>query len=144
MEKNKDKKEIVVAVSGGMDPLHIGHIRYLKEAKKLGDKLVVILNSDNFLIKKKGFVFMPYKERKEILENIKYVDEVFDCVDIDQSVCKSLAQLKPDIFAKGGDKTISNILEGKVCEDLGIKIVFGVGGEKIQSSGWLVNKLRNR
>ena len=70
------QKHLTVAVSGAFDPVHIGHIRYIREAARLGDKLVVILNSDDFLLRKKGFVFMPFGERKEILENIKGVDEV--------------------------------------------------------------------
>lgn len=133
----------IVCVSGGFDPVHVGHIRYFKEAKKLGDKLVVILNSDNFLIKKKGYVFMPYEERKEIIENIKWVDEVFNCIDIDQSVCKSLAEIRPDIFAKGGDRTVQNIPERTVCEKLGIEMVFNIGGGKTQSSSWLLEKFKH-
>uniref|UniRef100_A0A7C3SR27 Cytidyltransferase n=1 Tax=Dictyoglomus turgidum TaxID=513050 RepID=A0A7C3SR27_9BACT len=139
MDKTKRRK-IIVAVSGGFDPVHVGHIRYFKEAKKLGDKLIVILNSDRFLMKKKGYVFMPFKERKEILESIKWVDKVIPAIDKDQTVCKTLAKLKPDIFAKGGDRTLENIPEKEVCEKLGIKMVFGVGGGKIQSSSWLLNK----
>ena len=131
---------IIVAVSGGFDPIHIGHIRYFKAAKKLGDKLVVILNSDKFLKRKKGFVFMPFKERKEVIEAIKGVDEVMECIDKDQSVCKTLTELKPDIFAKGGDRIASNILEKTVCERLGIKMVFRVGGGKVQSSSELLKK----
>lgn len=134
--------ERIVAVSGGFDPIHIGHIRYLKEARKLGTKLVVILNSDNFLTKKKGHYFMSYDERKEVVESIRYVDEVFECIDKDQTVCKSLAQLKPNIFAKGGDRTISNIPEKTICESIGIEMVFGVGGGKIQSSSWLLEKFK--
>ena len=88
----------IVAVSGGFDPVHIGHVRQFKEAKRLGDKLYVILNSDRFLKNKKGFIFMPFKQRKEILESIKYIDKVIPCIDRDQSVCRTLAKIKPDIF----------------------------------------------
>lgn len=133
-----NNKKIVVAVSGGFDPVHIGHIRYLKEAKKLGDKLLVILNSDDFLIRKKGKPFMIFAERKEILQAIRWVDEVVPSVDNDQTVCQSLKYYQPDIFAKGGDRTISNIPEKDTCSELGIKMVFGVGGAKIQSSSWLI------
>ena len=129
-----------VCVSGGFDPIHVGHIRYFKEAKKLGDRLVVILNSDKFLKKKKRYVFIPFKERKEILESIKYIDKVIRCIDKDQTVCKTLKKLKPDIFAKGGDKILKNIPERKICEELGIKIISRVGGKKIQSSSWLLTK----
>jgi len=131
---------IIVAVSGGFDPIHIGHIRYFKAAKKLGDKLVVILNSDKFLKRKKGFVFMPFKERKEVLKSIRYIDKVIPCIDKDQTVCETLKKLKPDIFAKGGDRILENIPERKVCEKLRIKMVFGIGGKKIKSSSWLLTK----
>ncbi|MDP2918905.1 MAG: adenylyltransferase/cytidyltransferase family protein [Dehalococcoidia bacterium] len=140
------KKEKVVAVSGGFDPVHIGHIRLLKEAKALGDKLVVILNDDNFLKRKKGYVFMPQDERKEILESIKYVDRVVAAIDEDLSVNKTLEMLKPDIFANGGDrKTEGDILEHETCKRLGIKMVFGVGGyEKPRSSTSLVREVISR
>ena len=136
------KKLKIVAVSGGYDPIHIGHIREFKAAKKLGDKLYVILNSDGFLKRKKGFVFMPLKERKEVLESIKYIDKVIPCIDKDQSVCKTLAKLKPDIFAKGGDRTFGNIPEVSVCKKHNIKMIFGVGGGKVQSSSALTKKLK--
>ena len=131
---------IVVATSGGFDPLHIGHVRCFKEAKKLGDYLIVILNSDRFLREKKGIVFMPYSERKEIIKSLKCVDKVVDCVDKDQSVCKTLEKIRPDIFAKGGDRTLENIPEKEVCQRLNIKMVFNVGGKKVQSSSWLLRK----
>lgn len=142
--KKKNKKTIVVAVSGGFDPVHAGHIRMFNKAKKLGDKLVVILNSDRFLMKKKGYVFMNFKKRKEIIENIKSVDQVVSCIDTDQTVCKSLEKLKPDIYANGGDRTKSNIPEAEVCKKLGIKMFFNVGGGKIQSSSWLMSKVMRK
>ena len=145
--ENRLRKPIVVAVSGGMDPLHIGHIRHFKAAKELGDKLIVILNSDNFLKKKKGFVFMPYEERKEIIDSIKYVDEVVECIDKDNTVANTLAIINPDIFAKGGDRGIDNIpkKEREVCEMFDIKIINDVGeGGKIQSSSWLIDKIKTK
>jgi D-beta-D-heptose 7-phosphate kinase/D-beta-D-heptose 1-phosphate adenosyltransferase len=137
-----------IVVSGGMDPIHIGHIRYFKEAKQLGDKLIVILNKDRFLQKKKGYVFMPYKERKEVLEAIKYINEVVPCLDKDQSVRATIKRLKEkgkiDVFAKGGDRTIKNIPEKDLCNKLDIQMVFGVGGgDKPQSSSWLVDRIWN-
>ncbi len=140
---------IVVAVSGGFDPIHPGHIRYFKEAKELGDKLVVILNNDNWLQKKKKFNFMGEKERKEVIEAIKYVDEVMITRHPkdpeDMSVCEALIRLKPDIFANGGDRVKTNTPETDLCQKLGIKMVFNVGeGGKIQSSSNLVDKaMRN-
>lgn len=141
---NMEKKNpIIVAVSGGFDPLHIGHIEYLEKAKQLGDKLVVILNQDHFLIKKKGFAFMPFNERKRILESLKFVDEVIGQIDKDHTVCESLKKLKPNIFAKGGDRNIGNIPEKEVCDELGIKIIDGLG-EKIRSSSELVSNTKNK
>ena len=134
-------KKIVVAVSGGFDPIHIGHIRMFREAKKLGTKLVVILNNDNWLIKKKGFVFMNQKERKEILESIIYVDKVFLTMHTkdtyDMSICKELKVIRPDIFANGGDRTYDNIPEVDTCKEIRCKMIFSVGGKKVQSSSWL-------
>lgn len=87
---------------------------------------------------------MKFKERKEIIENLKSVDKVVPCIDKDQSICKTLEKLKPDIFANGGDKKLGNIPEKEICKKLGIKMVFNVGGKKIQSSSWLVKKYENQ
>src|ERR1035437_8410970 len=103
-------KKKIVAVSGGFDPVHIGHVRMFKEAKKLGDELVVILNNDNWLTDKKGKPLMPEGERKEILEAIRWVDRVVLTNHapgeyfIDKSVCRILREIKPDIFGNGGDR----------------------------------------
>lgn len=147
MKKDKKigKKPVVVAVSGGFDPIHIGHVRSFKEAKKLGDKLIVILNNDNWLLKKKNYTFMSEQERKEIIESIKYVDKVIltghGADTSDMSVCQELLKIKPDIFANGGDRKIGNIPEVPVCQKIGCKMVFNVGkGGKVQSSSWLVDK----
>jgi len=143
--ENKNKKLKIIAVSGGFDPLHIGHIRLFQEAKKLGDKLVVILNNDNWLKKKKGSVFMPQEERKEIIEALGYVDEVILTNHPENpenmSVCAELQKIRPDIFANGGDRTDKNIPETLTCNQIGCKMVFNVGrGGKVQSSSWLLNK----
>jgi len=142
-----DKKRIVVAVSGGFDPIHIGHVRMFNEAKALGDKLVVILNNDNWLKYKKGHVFMPEHERKEILEAFEAVDEVFVTEHqegtADISICDALRKIHPQIFAKGGDRHSGNIPEVAVCEEIGCKIVDNVGhGGKVQSSSWLLKKYK--
>jgi D-beta-D-heptose 7-phosphate kinase/D-beta-D-heptose 1-phosphate adenosyltransferase len=144
------KSKIVVAVSGGFDPIHIGHTRLFKKAKSFGDKLVVILNNDNWLKQKKGFVFVPQNERKEIIESLKWVDEVILTGHRpnlkDMSVCAELKKLKPDIFANGGDRTKNNIPEAAVCKAINCKMVFNAGeGGKIQSSSWLLEKfLKNK
>lgn len=129
-----------VAVSGGFDPIHIGHIRMIKAAAKLGE-VMVFLNSDDFLMRKKSYVFMPFAERKEILENIKGVREVLDVIDEDDTVCDTLNKYRPQIFANGGDRTSDNIPEVAICKQLGIEMIFGVGGDKVQSSSVLVKKI---
>jgi cytidyltransferase-like protein len=133
---------IIVAVSGGFDPIHVGHLRSIQEARELGDSVMVILTRDDQLIRKKGYVFMPYHERKEILMKISGVDIVLPNIDPDLSSTQSLARYSPDIFAKGGDRTEDNmpIAEKEICRRIGCKIVYGVGGDKIQSSSWLVNR----
>jgi len=142
--KNK-KKDKVVMVSGGFDPIHIGHIRYIQEAKKLGDILIVVINNDNWLKKKKGSEFMKQSERKEIIEALGCVDKVvISCHkenDEDRSVCREIKKIKPDIFANGGDRFADNIPEFKVCNDLNIQMVFNVGrGGKIRSSSEMLNE----
>ena len=138
-----NKKQITVAISGAFDPIHIGHIAYIREAAKLGDRLVVILNNDNFLLRKKGFVFRPFEDRKEILEAMKGVDEVIVSIDDDQTVCKTLEQLKPDIFAKGGYRAgPESIPEVETCRTIGCKVVTMVGGGKLRSDEELDSKLR--
>ncbi len=132
----------VVAVSGGFDPVHVGHVRMLEASKALGDRLVVILNNDNWLQAKKGYVFMPETERAEILDAFSAVDEVVISEHPpepdDMSVAGELRAIAPDIFANGGDRKEGNTPEGEVCEDIGCRMVFNVGGEKVQSSSWLL------
>lgn len=137
----------IVAVSGGYDPLHIGHVRLFKEAKKLGDELVVILNNDNWLKKKKGFIFMPEQERKELIEALSVVDRVVISKHIsnpeDMSVLNELRSVKPDIFANGGDRTEKNIPEIDVCNEINCEMMFNVGeGGKVQSSSWLLKEFK--
>ena len=133
----------IVAISGGFDPIHVGHIRMIQEAAELG-AVVVVANSDEWLLRKKGYVFMKYEERQEILKSIKGVIDVFKASDKDDTVCRSLEIIKPDIFANGGDRKEGNIPEYQLCEDMGIEMKFGVGGsDKPQSSSWLVDKVRN-
>ncbi len=141
--ENKDSNKKIVMISGGFDPLHIGHIRYMQEAKKLGDKLIVVINNDNWLRKKKGKEFMSELERKEIIEALSCVDEVIISGHIkdteDMSVCAEVEKVRPDIFANGGDRFADNVPEFKLCNDLKIQMVFNVGeGGKIRSSSELV------
>ena len=143
--KKTNRKKIIVAVSGGMDPIHVGHIRLFREAKKLGDELVVILNNDNWLQKKKGFIFMPQRERREVIEAIEGVDRVVlskhQKNPSDMSVCGELLEIKPHIFANGGDRNKSNIPEVDVCRSIDCAMVFNIGkGGKVQSSSRLLKK----
>lgn len=124
----------IVCTSGYFNPLHIGHVRLLKEAKALGDYLVVIVNNDEQVkLKGESKPFMNEKERVEIIKAIKYVDKVVLSIDKDRTIKKTLGRISPDIFAKGGDSTPENTPE----KDLVKKVVYNVGGGKIQSSRWL-------
>ena len=133
----------IVIATGGFDPIHSGHIAYLNAAKKLGDWLLVGLNSDSWLERKKGRAFMPFLERENILMNIKAVDTVYGIDDRDGSACQLLEWVKEQfpyateiIFANGGDRTKENIPEMRVE---GVTFVFGVGGEdKANSSSWIL------
>ena len=136
-------KKTIVAASGYFDPIHVGHIEYLEKAKALGDELIIIVNSDAQAKLKKGFVFMPEKERMQILKALRCVDKVILSIDTDQTQCKTLELLKPNIFAKGGDRYASEIPETPTCKKLGIKIIDGLG-VKIQSSSELVNKSKDK
>jgi D-beta-D-heptose 7-phosphate kinase/D-beta-D-heptose 1-phosphate adenosyltransferase len=137
----------VIITSGYFNPLHIGHINLIREAKNLGDFLVVIVNNDE-QVKLKGSVpFMPEQERIEIIRALRYADDVILSVDKDRSVAESLkmiAQKYPEqllYFAKGGDRNAGNIPESEtnVCKEFKIEVINGVGGGKVQSSSWLLN-----
>ena len=123
----------IVATSGYFDPLHVGHLECLELAKQLGDKLIVIVNSDLQAKLKKGKSFMSENDRMKIVSALKCVDEVFLSIDRDKTQCKSLEYLKPNIFAKGGDRLSNEIPESKTCHELGIEIIDGLG-DKIRSS----------
>jgi len=137
--ENKKSKKIVVAVSGYFNPLHVGHLEMISKAKKLGDYLIAIVNNDE-QVKLKGSVpFMSQTDRLKIVGSLRDVDEVFLSIDKDSTVCASLRKVKPDIFAKGGDRNIGNIPETTVCEECAIKIVDGLG-KKIRSSSILIKQ----
>lgn len=126
-----------VVVSGGFDPIHVGHLRMFEEAAKLGS-LTVVINTDEWLIRKKNYVFMPWEERAEIIAAFSCVDSVVMASDEDRTVCESLREIRPDIFANGGDRGEKNTPEADVCEELGIEMVYNVGGGKVRSSSHLV------
>jgi len=133
-----ERKRKIVAVSGGFDPIHVGHVRMIQAAAAMGD-VVVIANSDEWLDRKKGFTFMPFDERAEIISALQGVIAVVKAADDDGTVCETLRELNPDIFANGGDRKPGNTPEDEVCTDLGIAMAWNVGGGKIQSSSWLVS-----
>ena len=122
-----------VAISGYFDPIHVGHLEYIIEAKKLGDKLIVIINNNHQCVLKKGKPFMDENDRVTIVSSIKYVDVVFLSIDKDKTVCKSLEKIKPTIFANGGDRKNYEIPESVICNKYNIEIIDGLG-EKIRSS----------
>ena len=144
----------LIATSGGFDPLHVGHVRCILSSKtdveaacrnsgkssSGASLLIVIVNGDEFLKRKKGFVFMPLLERMEIIAGLSSVDFVVPWCDDTQTVTGALAELKPNYFTKGGDRTgRSNVPEFDLCQQIGCNILFNVGGKKIQSSSRLVS-----
>lgn len=136
----------IVLISGGYDPLHSGHLAYIQEAKKLGDILVVGVNSDAWLVRKKGAAFMPRQERIEILRNIRGVDFAIDFDDTDNTakhaiqMCRQSYPQDKIIFANGGDRTKENIPEMEF-KDNNLEFVFGIGGtNKMNSSSWILEE----
>jgi len=129
-----------IAVSGGFDPIHKGHIQMIRKAAEHGN-VIVILNSDEWLIRKKGYKFMSFEERAYIAGNIKGVTVVSSVDDSDGTVCEALRRLKPDYFANGGDRHNTNTPEMSVCEEHGIEMLWNVGGGKVQSSSELIQKV---
>lgn len=137
-------KNKTIAVSGGFDPIHVGHVRMILKASEYGD-VIVILNTDEWLEKKKGYAFMKWEERAEILKAISGVVDVVKCIDEDNTVCETLRLLSPAYFANGGDRKEGNVPEEKVCKDLDIEMLWGIGGNnKPQSSSWLVDAVRQK
>mgnify|MGYP003628108040 FL=1 len=135
--------EKIIVVSGGFDPIHVGHLRMMKEAANHG-KLTVIINSDDWLKRKKGYIFMPFEERAEIISELTCVDKVVMAKDDDRTVCESLRELQPDIFANGGDRGANTTPESRLCKELGIELMYDVGGGKVRSSSKLVKEITEK
>ena len=141
----------VIIVSGGFDPVHKGHIRMFREAANLGHQVIVGLNSDEWLTRKKGKPFMSWGERAEILESCKFVDQVWSMIDDDDTACDIIKQVAINYkdkdykiyFANGGDRGKGNVPELDICRDLNVTMLWGIGGGKIQSSSWLINGDKN-
>tara|TARA_R110000796_G_scaffold87895_1_gene189310 strand:- start:375 stop:893 length:519 start_codon:yes stop_codon:yes gene_type:complete len=160
---NKDWRKSIIVMSGGFDPIHKGHLRMFREASWLGHHVVVGLNSDEWLTRKKGKPFMNFEERKEIIEGFKYVNQVLPFDDSDDTASdlirrvhniydseefehnyedtghQGMVDYYQIYFANGGDRGKGNVPELGVCKDLGVTMLWGVGGGKIQSSSWLIN-----
>jgi len=131
----------MILVSGGFDPLHTGHLDYLIAASVYGN-VVVALNSDEWLLRKKGYVFMPWDDRRRIVNDIRHVHKVISVDDSDNTVCEALRSIKPFYFANGGDRENPDPEEHKVCKELDITEIFGIGGKKVCSSSKLVDDVR--
>lgn len=135
----------IVITSGGFDPLHIGHVEYLRRAKKMSGKHICIVNSDDFLDRKKGYHLMGWIDRMTIVGSLKYVDEVYASIDKDDTVCETLRLIRTwyqddtIFFVKGGDRSKDEIPEAKVCEELHIQVIEGLG-DKIRSSSDIIEE----
>lgn len=137
-------------VSGGFDPIHEGHIEMIKASAASSDGVIVLVNSDAWLCRKKGKNFQSIKTRKAILENLKGVVEVLEFDDSDNSASDGIRRVRQKypyerlIFANGGDRGKDNVPEGPVCRECGVDLVFGVGGEnKANSSSWILNSWKS-
>ena len=140
--KQTKMSDKTICVSGGFDPVHIGHLRMIQEAAEYGH-VVVIVNSDDWLMRKKGYIFMPFEERCEILRGFAATGETTFVDDTDGTVCEALRRIKPDYFANGGDREKHNTPEQAVCDELGVEMLWGVGGKnKANSSSDLVERVR--
>ncbi len=140
-QTNTDTKKKLVMVSGGFDPIHIGHVRMFEAAKKLGDELLVVINCDRWLIKKKGRGFMSSADRAEIIKSFRCVDYVYVLETERPDVGEAIELFKPTIFANGGDRKKNSDLpspETAICNKLGIEMIFNVGGGKLRSSSELL------
>ena len=159
---NTNWRKSIIIMSGGFDPVHKGHLRMFREASWLGHQVIVGLNSDDWLSRKKGKPFMKFEERKEIIEGFKYVNQVIPFDDSDDTASDLIRRVYniyegeeheheyedfdhmgmvgyyQIYFANGGDRTTDNVPEMKVCKELDVTMLWGVGGGKIQSSSWLI------
>ena len=164
---NKDWRKSIIVLSGGFDPVHKGHLRMFREASNLGQQVIVGLNSDEWLSRKKEKPFMQFEERKEIIEGFKYVNQVIPFDDSDDTACDLIRKVYQmyssevfdyeysDVghtgmldyhqiyFANGGDRGKDNVPEVPVCKELDVEMLWGIGGGKIQSSSWLIGEKEN-
>lgn len=139
MSAQNTKQKKIIVISGGFDPIHPGHIAMIEDAQKYGEVHIVV-NSDAWLVRKKGFFFQPWADRKKILE--AYTPYIHEVDDSDGTVCEALRRIKPDYFGNGGDRKKDNTPELDVCEELGIEPVFELGGGKYSSSSAINGRQR--
>ena len=139
VSKNKTEQNPTVLVSGGFDPVHVGHIRMIRAAAKYGD-VIVIANSDEWLHRKKGFNFMDFKARYEILDSIKGVILVDSVDDSDSTVCDAIRRHKPTYFANGGDRGKDNTPEVMLCRELGVKLLAKPSSYRSSCCGRIINR----
>ena len=143
---NIDWRKSVIILSGGFDPVHKGHMRMFREAANLGHQVIVGLNSDEWLTRKKGKPFMKWEERAEILESCKFINQVLPMDDTDDTAKDIIVKVSKlynnedfnIYFANGGDRGKGNVPELSVCKDFNVTMLWGIGGGKIQSSSWLI------
>lgn len=126
-----------ILLSGGFDPLHVGHLRMIQEAAKLG-RVIIALNSDEWLQRKKGYSFMSWEDRAEILMGLKSVWKVISFDDSDETACDAIKKEEPTVFGNGGDRIANNTPEVELCKKMGVRLVWNLGGGKIRSSSDLV------
>ncbi len=131
-----------VAIAGGFDPIHKGHIDHIRKASELGE-LTVIIATDEQLIRKKGYRLLPFEDRIVVVSNICGVVHAIPSIDTDGTVSETLRMIKPNIFAKGGDRTPDNMPQNElaVCAEIGCDVVYGVG-DLLNSSSRIVNNLK--
>lgn len=139
----------IYMTSGGFDPLHVGHVRCILATTEMADAdggyVVVIVNGDGFLERKKGKPFMRAQERAEIIAGLRGVDAAVIWDDGSQTVIGAIEKLKPTYFTKGGDRAApEDIPEWDICNEVGCKVIFNVGGGKVQSSSWLIEAQESR
>jgi len=143
----------IVAISGGFDPIHKGHINMIREAAeqfgtmcsgcgKTKARIHIYLTSDEWMIRREGFKFMSFGDRAAVLSAIQGVEMVFPVIDTDDTVCETIRTFKPDVFVNGGDRGPENTPELRTCNDLKIRMVFGVGGNKIESSSEMIKRIK--
>ena len=137
-------KSATIALSGAFDPLHVGHIRMIKSATNFG-RVIIILNSDDWVKRRKGYLLTPWSDRKELLLAINGVSEVIKVNDSDETVCEALESMHPTVFGNGGYTTRTNTPERELCLRLGIRLVWGLGGgEKDAYSNDMIRKILNK